>query len=93
LIPARAEHRVGGKRHRLFLANHPLVQHLIQAQQVVTLALEQPGHRDPGPAGHALSDLVLGDLLPRQPRLTPLLLQALFLAPKPAIELGQPAVA
>ena len=78
---ARAHHRVGDEPHRLVLADHALVQHLVEAQQLLALALEQPGHRDAGPAGDDLGDLVLGDLLAQQAR--PALLLVRGAPPRP----------
>ncbi len=44
LMPARARmHRVGDQPHRLVLADHALVQHLVEAQQLLALAFQQPG--------------------------------------------------
>ncbi len=65
---ARAQHRVGDRLHRLVLADHALVQDLVEAQQLLALALDQPGDRNPGPARDDLGDLLLGDLFPHQPR-------------------------
>ena len=36
---------------------------LVEAEQLLTLTLEQPGPPGPGPPGDDLGDLVLGDLL------------------------------
>ena len=65
---ARTEDRVGDEPHRLVLADHPLVQHLVEAQQLLALALHQPRDRDARPAGDDLGDLVLGHLLAQQAR-------------------------
>ncbi len=56
---ARAQHRVGDRLHRLVLADHALVQDLVEAQQLLALALDQPGDRDAGPARDDLGDLLL----------------------------------
>ena len=63
---AGADHRVGDEPHRLVLADDALVQHLVEAQQLLALALDQPRDRDAGPARDDLGDLVLGDLLAQQ---------------------------
>ena len=69
LMPAAgAEDRVGDELHRLVLADDALVQDLVEAQQLLAFALEQPLDRDPGPARDDLGDLLLGHLLPQQPR-------------------------
>ena len=43
---------VGDQLHGLVLADDPLVQDLVEAQQLLPLALLQAGDRDAGPAGH-----------------------------------------
>ena len=63
---AGADHGVGDQLHRLVLADHPLVEDLVEAQQLLALALDQPGDRDAGPARDDLGDLLLGDLLAQQ---------------------------
>ena len=63
---AGADHRVGDQLHRLLLAHHPLVEDLVEAQQLLALALDQPRHRDAGPLGDDLGDLLLGHLLAQQ---------------------------
>ena len=45
---------------RLILANHPLMEHLLQMQQAVRLALGHLLHGNTRPAGHNLRDVVLG---------------------------------
>ena len=45
---------------RLILANHPLMEHLLQMQQPVRLALGHLLHGNTRPAGHNLRDVVLG---------------------------------
>ena len=76
---ARADDGVGDELHGLVLADHALVQDLVEAQQLLALALDQAGDRDAGPAGDDLGDLVLGDLLAQQPGLALLVVQALLL--------------
>ena len=67
LMPgAGADDGVGHQPHRLVLADHPLVQDLLQPQQLLALALDQAGHRDAGPARDDLGDLLLGDLLAQE---------------------------
>ncbi len=59
-------HRVGDELDRLVLADHPVVEDLVEPQQLVALALDQAGDRDAGPAGDDLGHLVFGDLLAHQ---------------------------
>ena len=54
---------VGHRGDRLVLADDPLVEHVLQADQLVDLALHEPGHGHAGPAGHDLGDVLLVDLL------------------------------
>ena len=56
---ARADHRLGHRRHRLVLADDALVQLLLQVQQLLHLAFEQLRHRDAGPAADDLGDVLL----------------------------------
>ena len=95
LIPARARmHGVGDQLHRLVLADHPLVEDLVEAQQLLALALDQAGHRDAGPARDDLGDLLLGDLLAQELAAARLLLGELrLLLPELRLELRQLAVA
>ena len=76
---ARADDRVGDELDRLVLADHALVQDLVEAQQLLALALHQARDRDAGPARDDLGDLVLGDLLAQQPRRPGCSRQALLL--------------
>ena len=71
----------------------PLVQDLVEAQQLLPLALLQPADRDAGPRGDDLGDLVLGDHLAQQPVLALLGGELLLLGREPALQLGEPAVA
>ena len=59
--------RVGDELDGLVLADDPLVQDLVELQQLLALALLQPADRDAGPARHDLGDLVLGHHLAQQP--------------------------
>ena len=63
---AGADDGVGDQLHRLVLADDPAVQDLVEAQQLLALALDQAGDRDAGPLGDDVGDLVLGDLLAQQ---------------------------
>ena len=54
---------VGHGRHRLVLADDPLVEHVLHAHQLGDLALEQAADRDAGPLGDDLGDVLLVDLL------------------------------
>jgi hypothetical protein len=90
LIPRPgAEDRVGDRLHGLVLAHHPLVQDLVQAQQLVPLPLLQAADRDACPAGDDLRDLLLGEGLTQQP--LPALLdgELLLLGGEPPLQLGQ----
>ncbi len=74
VLDARAraqDHASATPLHRLVLADHALVQDLVEPQQLLALALDQPRHRDAGPARDDLGDLVLGDLLAQQRALRP----------------------
>ena len=62
-----ADHRVGHEPDGFVLADHAPVQDLVQAQQLLALALDQAGDRDAGPLGDDLRDLVVGHLFPQQP--------------------------
>ena len=91
---ARADDGVGDELHRLVLADHALVQDLVEAQQLLALALHQPRDRDAGPARDHLGDLVLGHLLAQQPRRRPASRSSRSSSRlQPPLELGQPAVA
>ena len=68
---AGADDGVGHQLHGLVLADHALVQHLVEAQQLLALALHQPADRDARPARDDLGDLLVGDLLAQQPRRRP----------------------
>src|SRR5688572_250802 len=59
-------HRVGDHAHRLVLADHALAQAVLDREQALLLALEELGHRDAGPRGDDLGDLLLADLLAQQ---------------------------
>lgn len=59
---AGAQYRVGDHADRLVLADDPLVQMLLQAEQPVLLLLGQAAHRDAGLPGHHLGDRFRGDL-------------------------------
>ena len=66
---AGADHRLGHRRHRLVLADDALVQLVLQVQQLLHLARQQPRHRDAGPAADHRGDVLLVDLLLEQLRL------------------------
>ncbi len=63
---ARTPHRVGHRGHRLALAQHPAVQGVFHVQQLFAVALQHLGHRDAGPLGDHLGDLLVGDLVAQQ---------------------------
>ena len=85
--------RVGDQPDGFVLADHPLVEDLVQAEQLVALALLEAGDRDPGPGRDDLGDLFLDDHLAQQPPLALLGGQLLLLGLEPPFEFGQPAVA
>ena len=60
--PAAAD-GVGHRGDRLVLADHPLVEHVLHADQLVHLALHEAGDGHAGPLGHDLGDVLLVDLL------------------------------
>src|SRR4029079_11173153 len=86
------DHGVGHKLSGLVLADHALVQPLVESKQLLALAFHEPRHRYARPAGHDLRDLRLGDLLAQQPGGSLLRVETLLLAPEPALQLGQPRV-
>ncbi len=53
---------IGHGLEGLVLAHHPLCQRILQAQQLVALALQHLGHWDAGPLGDDFRDLLVGDL-------------------------------
>ena len=57
---ARPANRVGDGFDRLVLTDHPRVQRLLHAQQLVAFTFEHPGHRNAGPLRHDAGDLLLG---------------------------------
>ena len=52
--------------HGLILPDDPLVQHIVQMQQLLALALHQLFHRDAGPACHNAGDLLVGHAVAQQ---------------------------
>ena len=65
--------RIGDGGDGLVLADHPLMQIILQLQQLLHFALHQPRHRDSGPLGDHLGDVVFTHLLPQQAFLARLL--------------------
>jgi len=57
---------VGDQLDGFVLADHALVQDLVEFQEFLALALDEAGDRNPRPAGDDLSDFVFRDLLPEQ---------------------------
>ncbi len=51
---------------RLILADDPLVEDILQPQQLIPLALHQLGNGNPGPPLDDPGDLLLGDLIVEQ---------------------------
>ena len=60
--PAAAD-GVGDGVHGVVLADDPLVQHLLEADELLHLALHEPADGHAGPLGHDLGDVLLVDLL------------------------------
>lgn len=85
--------RVGDQPYGLVLADHPLLEDLVQPQQLLALALLETAHRDTGPRGDDPGDLVLGDHLTQQPGLALLGPQLLLLGGEAAFQLGERPVA
>ena len=54
--------RVRDRGHRVVLADHPLVQLVLHADELLHLALHEARHRDAGPLRHDLGDVLLVDL-------------------------------
>ncbi|MNF70775.1 hypothetical protein D3C84_526990 [compost metagenome] len=63
---AGAAHGVGDRDHCLVLADHPLVQVIFHAQQLLALAFEHLRHWNSGPLGDDFGDLFIGDLVAQQ---------------------------
>ncbi len=89
---AGADDGVGHQPYGLVLTDHPLVQDLVQAEQLVALALLEPVHRDARPAGDDGGDLLLGDHLAQQPAPALLLRQPFLLDAQATLQLGYPAM-
>ena len=83
--PAAAD-GVAHRLDRLLLPHHPLVEPLLEHEQLGPLGLHQPRHGDAGPGADDLGDLLGADLAAQQPLrgrlarllLGPLLLQSLL---------------
>ena len=88
---ARAPQRVRDRLDSLILADDALVQPLLHVDELLDLALEQPGHRNPRPRGHDCSDVILVDLFLHHRRLGALLALdelLLELGENPVLDLG-----
>ena len=90
-----AENGLAHQPHRLILAHNPLMQDILQVEQLLPLTLHQLGHRDTRPPLHNTGDLLLSHLVPEQVVLLGLggkallLLQLLFeLRDGPILKLG-----
>ena len=91
---AAAADGVGHRGDRLVLADDPLVQHLLEADELVHLALHQPRHGHAGPLAHDLGDVLLVDLLLQHLLRRPAARRARLVASSTcALELGDLAVA
>ncbi len=77
---------------RLVLADDALVEALLHVNQLLDFAFHQPAHRDVGPLGDDLGDVLLVDLLLEHPLLLLQLGEPRLLFLDPALELGQLAV-
>ncbi|MGH9012805.1 MAG: ATP-dependent Clp protease ATP-binding subunit, partial [Acidimicrobiia bacterium] len=75
------------------LADHPLAEHDLEAQQLLHLALHQPADGDAGPLAHDLGDVLLVDLLLEHPLSALELVELTAGLLDPALELGDLAVA
>ncbi|CAM5676624.1 hypothetical protein SGRIM119S_02326 [Streptomyces griseorubiginosus] len=84
---------VGDELDGLVLADDPLAQDLVQAQQLLAFALLETGHGDAGPGGDDLGDLLLRDDLAQQPVLALFGGQLLLLGRQPAFQVLESAVA
>jgi hypothetical protein len=62
--------RVGNQLNRLVLTNNPLVQHLVNAQQLLALTLLQPRHRNAGPPRHDRGNFICSHDLAQQPMIS-----------------------
>src|SRR5256712_10099084 len=60
---AGPSNRVGDGADRVILTDHPPCEPLLHANELLDLALEQPGHGDPGPLGDGGGDVLLVHLL------------------------------
>src|SRR6185437_9470900 len=88
----RADHGVGHCLHGLVLPNDPLVQYLVQAQHLLTLAFLQAGDGDTGPGRDHLGDLGFGDHLTQQAPSALLAGQLLLLGVQSPFQLGDTPV-
>lgn len=77
---------------RLVLADHPLGEDLVQAQQLLALALLEARDGNAGPGRDDLGDLVLRDDLVQQPVLALFGGERVLLRRETALQLGQGAV-
>ena len=88
---AAAQDSLAHLGHGLVLTDDPLVQHIVQMQQLLAFALHQLFYRDAGPACHDAGDLLIGHAIAQQ---AVLLLGGshLFLLGQLLLQLGQLAV-
>ncbi len=75
------------------LADDPFVEVVLEADELLHLALHEPGDRNAGPAAHHLGDVLLADLLLEHDEVGLELLQLLLCGLEPLLEVGQGAVA
>ena len=61
-----AEDGLGDQAYRLVLAHHPLVEDVLQVEELFPLPFHELGYGDAGPALDDPGDLLLGDLVPEQ---------------------------
>ena len=89
---AGALDRIGHGRHGLGLTDHAGVQFILELKEFLHLALHQLGHRDAGPLGDHLGDVVLGDLLAQQCLVAAAGIELLLLGGQLLVQGGQGAV-
>ena len=84
---------VGDDADGRLLAHDPLLEVLLEVEELLHLALHEAAHRHAGPLGHDLGDVLLVDLLLQHAQPALELVEALAGLVDPALELGDEAVA
>src|SRR5882724_4257350 len=90
---AAPPHGVGDRGHGGFLSHHPLRELGLELGEALALGLEHLGHRDPGPLGHDLGDVLRVHLFLQIFGLGLDLLEPLLAGLELALELGDTAIA